>query len=46
MGYAQAMARLRHAITKVAATAAAPVAIVREVFGDVARVRLPSDSGR
>jgi hypothetical protein len=29
MGYAQATARLRHAITKVAASGAAPVAIVR-----------------
>jgi hypothetical protein len=37
MGYAQAMARLRRAITKVAATGIAPVAIVRELFGDVAQ---------
>ena len=34
MGYAQATARLRRAIIKVAATGAAPV---REVFGDVAK---------
>ena len=33
MGYAQAKARLRRAITGVAATGTAPVAIVREVFG-------------
>jgi hypothetical protein len=32
MGYAQAKAQLRRAITKVAATGSAPVAIVREVF--------------
>jgi hypothetical protein len=38
MGYAQATARLRRAITKVAATGTAPVAIVREVFGDGARL--------
>ena len=37
MGYAQATARLRCAITKVAATGTAPVAIVREVFGDGAQ---------
>ena len=36
IGYAQAMARLRRAITKVAATGTAPRAIVREVFGGVA----------
>ena len=35
MGYAQATARLRCAITKVAATGTAPLVIVREVFGDV-----------
>jgi hypothetical protein len=35
MGYGQATARLRRAITKVAATGIAPMAIVREVFGDV-----------
>jgi hypothetical protein len=35
MSNGQAMARLRRAITKVAATGATPVAIVREVFGDV-----------
>jgi hypothetical protein len=34
IGYAQAMARLRCAITKVAVTGAVPAAIVREVFGD------------
>jgi hypothetical protein len=33
MGCAQAKARLRRTITKVAATGAAPVAILREVFG-------------
>ena len=37
MSYAQAMARLRRAITKVTATGTAPVAIVRKVFGDVAQ---------
>jgi hypothetical protein len=36
MGYEQATPRLRRAITKAGATGAAPVAIVREVFGDVA----------
>ena len=40
MGYAQATARLRRAIIKVAATAAAPVAIVQEV----SQLRLPPDS--
>ena len=33
MGYAQAMARLRRAMIKVATTGTAPVAILREVFG-------------
>jgi hypothetical protein len=33
MGYAQATARLRRAMTKVTATGTAPVAILREVFG-------------
>ena len=42
MGYAQATARLRRTIAKVAATGAAPVAIVREVF----EVGLSPDSGR
>ena len=41
-GYAQATARLRRAITKVAAPATASTAIVREVF----EVGLSSDSGR
>jgi hypothetical protein len=41
MGYTQATARLRRAITKVAA-GAEPVAIVREVFGSP----LTKDSGR
>jgi hypothetical protein len=36
MGYAQATARLRRAITKVAATGTASMAIVREVFSDAA----------
>jgi hypothetical protein len=40
MGYAQATARLRRAITKVAANGNAPAAIVQEVFGDVAQGRL------
>jgi hypothetical protein len=40
MGYTQATARLRRAITKVAATGRAPVAIVQEV----SQVRLPPDS--
>ena len=35
MSYAQATARLRRSIAKVAATGTAPVAIVQEVFGDV-----------
>jgi hypothetical protein len=34
MSYAQATARLRRAITKVAAPGTASTAIVREVFGD------------
>ena len=34
MRYAQATARLRRAINKVAANGTAPVAIVREVFGN------------
>jgi hypothetical protein len=46
IGSAQATARLRRAITKVAATGATPVAIVREVFGDVAHSPRPADSGR
>jgi hypothetical protein len=37
MSYAQATARLRRAITKVAATGSAPGAIVREVCGDGAQ---------
>jgi hypothetical protein len=41
MNYGQATGRLRRAMMKVAATGAAPVAIVREVFGDVPKVRLP-----
>ena len=53
MSNGQAMARLRRAITKVAATGATPVAIVREVFGDVTfthgiaarRFAFPDDSG-
>jgi len=32
MGYARATVRLRRALTKVAATGSAPVAIVRRVF--------------
>jgi hypothetical protein len=45
MGYAQVQARLRRAITKVAATGTPPTAIVREVFGDVAQRPLSCDSG-
>jgi hypothetical protein len=36
MGYGEAMAWLRRAITKVGAVNTAPAAIVREVFGDAA----------
>jgi hypothetical protein len=36
MGYAQATARLRRAMMKVATTGAVPVAIAQEVFRDVA----------
>ena len=47
MSYAQATARLRRSITKVAATGIAPVAIVQEVFGDVPTESAHrSDSGR
>jgi hypothetical protein len=41
MGYEHATARLRRTIVKVAATGTAPVAIVREVFGDVAHSPRP-----
>jgi len=45
MGYAQATARLRCAITKVAATGSARVAIVRGVLGDVAQSPLTPIAG-
>jgi hypothetical protein len=46
MGYAQAPARLRRAIAKVATSGTATAAFVREVFGDVAFPLTPELAGR
>jgi hypothetical protein len=46
MGYAQAKARLRRTITKVAASGPAPVAIVGRSSEMSPRVRIPADRGR